>query len=299
MSEEISHAGIVAVVGRPNVGKSTLVNALVGNKVSIVTAKPQTTRHRIMGVRNEGPRQMVFIDTPGIHEQTKRRMNRLMNQAAESVADDADVVLFVIQACEWTAEEDRILKRLRGLDVPVGLIINKVDRFPQREELLPFIARCSDRMDFAFVVPLSATHEQNLDAAISELMPRLPESPPLFPPGQDTDQRPETIAAEVVREKLMERVHQEVPYALAVQIDSMESSARLNRIQVTIWVERESQKAIVIGREGQVLKQIGTRSRRELEARWDKRVFLDLRVKVRGGWPDDERLLGEMGIKPE
>lgn len=299
MTDNIQHAGMIAVIGRPNVGKSTLVNALVGSKVSIVTAKPQTTRHRVMGVVNREASQMVFVDTPGIHEETPRRMNRMMNRAAESVAADADVVLFLVSAGEWGRAEEQILAQLRESSVPVGLVVNKVDRYPQKEELLPFLAECGDRMDFAFVVPLSAQRAQNLDALEKEIIARLPESPPLFPPQQKTDQSPRMLAAEVVREKLMERVHKEVPYAVAVQVENLETSGRLCRLQVIIWVEREGQKGIVIGEHGAVLKQIGTASRKELEARWGCRVHLDLWVKIRGGWPDDERILGEMGIAPE
>lgn len=299
MTEEIRRAGMIAVIGRPNVGKSTLVNSLVGSKVSIVTAKPQTTRHRVMGVVTRDAAQMVFIDTPGIHEETPRRMNRMMNRAAETVAADADLVLFLVTAGEWGQAEERILAQLRELSVPVALVVNKVDRYRQKDELLPFLAEYDERMDFAFVVPLSALREQNLEALQQEIVKHLPESPPLFPPEQETDQSPRMLAAEVVREKLTERVHREVPYAVAVQVENLEEEGHLRRLQVIIWVEREGQKGIVIGDQGAVLKQIGTAARKELEARWDCRVHLDLWVKIRGGWPDDERILGEMGISPE
>ncbi|MCP1726678.1 GTP-binding protein Era [Natronospira proteinivora] len=299
MSNEVRYAGLVGVVGRPNVGKSTLVNALVGEKVSIVTAKPQTTRHRIMGVSTRGDRQFVFVDTPGIHSDTPRRMNRDMNRTAQDAARDADVVLFLIQAGQWNEEDQAILKGLKKLSVPVGLVINKVDRLDDRKELLPFMEELTQAADFHFVVPLSALKKENLEPLMDELSVFLPESPAFFPADQHSDQSPQMVAAEVIREKLMLRVHQEVPYALAVQIQSFKREGRLRRLEAIIWIERDGQKGIVIGKGGQVLKAIGTAARKELESLWDCRVHLDLWVKVRAGWPDDPRLLGSMGIGGE
>jgi GTP-binding protein Era len=299
MSSEVKRAGLVGVVGRPNVGKSTLVNALVGEKVSIVTAKPQTTRHRIMGVLNRGEEQFVFVDTPGIHSDTPRRLNKAMNSMARETARDADVVLFLVQAGEWTEEDRAIARGLKGLDVPVGLVVNKVDRVGDKTELLPFMQKLNDELDFNFIVPLSALKKDNLDPLLEEVAVFLPESPAFFPQDMHSDQSPEMIAAEVIREKLMLRVHQEVPYALAVQVQSLKREGRLNRVEAIIWIEREGQKGIVIGQGGQVLKAIGTAARKELESLWGGRVHLDLWVKVRSGWPDDPRILGSLGIGSE
>lgn len=299
MTDEVTQAGLVGVVGRPNVGKSTLVNTLVGEKVSIVTAKPQTTRHRIMGVLTEAGRQYVFVDTPGIHSDTPRQLNRNMNRVARDAARDADVVLFMVQAGDWRDEDRAIVDGLRRLDVPVGLVINKVDQVKDKAELLPFIEKVSSEMEFHFIVPLSALNADNMAPLLSEVAAFLPESPAYFPQGQHSDQSPEMVAAEVIREKLMQRVHQEVPYALAVQVESLKREGRLIRLQAIIWIEREGQKGIVIGQGGTVLKAIGTSARKELEAIWSKRVHLDLWVKVRAGWPDDPRILGSMGIGSE
>jgi len=299
MSNDVHYAGLIGVVGRPNVGKSTLVNALVGEKVSIVTAKPQTTRHRIMGVTTRGDRQFVFVDTPGIHSDTPRRMNRDMNRTAQEAARDADVVLFMVQAGQWNDEDRSILKGLQKLSVPVGLVINKVDRLEDRNALLPFMEELSQAADFSFMVPLSALKKENLEPLLDELAQFLPESPAFFPAEQHSDQSPQMVAAEVIREKLMLRVHQEVPYALAVQIQSFKQEGRLRRLEAIIWIEREGQKGIVIGKGGQVLKAIGTAARKELESVWGCRVHLDVWVKVRAGWPDDPRLLGSMGISGE
>jgi GTPase len=299
MSEEVTQAGLVGVVGRPNVGKSTLVNALVGHKVSIVTAKPQTTRHRIMGVLTLDACQYIFVDTPGIHSDAPRRMNQAMNRVAQTAARDADVVVFVVQAGKWTDQDMRILDALKQLDLPVGLVINKVDQIQDRDSLLPFIAKLQKMADFAFIVPLSALKKDNLTPLLEELRPYLPESPAFFPHEQHSDQSEQMLAAEVIREKLMERVHQEVPYALAVQVESLEREGGLIRLGAIIWIEREGQKGIVIGQGGKVLKDIGTAARKELAEYFGKRVHLDLWVKVRPGWPDDPRLLGRMGISSE
>jgi len=299
MSNEVRQAGLVGVVGRPNVGKSTLVNALVGQKVSIVTAKPQTTRHRIMGVLTREETQFVFVDTPGIHKEAPRRMNRDMNRTARDAARDADVVLFMVQAGMWTEEDQAVLKGLASLNLPIGLVVNKVDQLKDRSELLPFIEKMSQQGEFSFIVPLSALKGDNLEPLLAEVQAYMPESPAFFPAGQFSDQSPQMVAAEVIREKLMLRVHQEVPYALAVQIQSLKQEGRLKRLEAIIWIEREGQKGIVIGKGGQVLKAIGTAARQELEKIWGGKVHLDLWVKVRSGWPDDPRLLGSMGIGGE
>jgi GTPase len=296
---EGTKAGLIAVVGRPNVGKSSLVNALVGDKVSIVTAKPQTTRHRAMGVLTQGDRQYIFVDTPGIHRNTPRRMNREMNRAAAAALNDADVVLFVVEAGRWNEEDQMVLDLIGKARVPAGLVIAKVDTLPDRARLLPFVEGLASRHDWEFVVPLSAKRRENLEALLAELGSRLPESPLLFPSDQVSDQSEAMQVAEAVREKLTLRVHRELPYAVAVQVEKLEREEGVLRAEVTIWVEREGQKAIVIGEGGRVLRDIGTAARKELEARYGLRVWLGLWVKVREGWPDDRRQLSRMGLSPE
>lgn len=301
MEAEGFRAGLIALVGRPNVGKSTLLNALVGRKVSIVTHKPQTTRHRIMGVRHEAGHQFVFVDTPGIHLNAKRALNRTLNKSAQAVLDDVDLVVLVVEALRFTEEDDHVLRRLRGRD-NVVLVINKVDQVKDKDALLPFIAGMSERMNFAAVVPLSALKTRNLEPLLDELRARLPESPPLFPEEQLSDRDERFMVAEIVREKLMERLHEELPYSLTVTVDQMTveppkgKGPGLVRIGATMWVEREGQKAIVIGEGGSMLRTIGRMAREELETRFGRKVFLELWVKQREGWADDPRQLRQLGI---
>lgn len=303
-SKEI-HAGLIALTGRPNVGKSTLLNALVGRKVSIVTAKPQTTRHRIMGVRHEPGYQFVFVDTPGIHLNAKKALNRTLNRAAQAVLDDVDVIVFMIEAMRWTEEDENVLASLRGRD-NVILAINKVDRVKEKDLLLPFIAEAARKMNFLAVVPLSAQNADNLGALLKELRPRLPDVHPFFPEGQLSDRDERFFVAEVLREKLMQRLHEELPYSLAVTVDQLEhepgkkeGQRGLLRIGATIWVEREGQKKIVIGHKGDVLKAVGREAREELEAHFGRKIFMETWVKTRESWADDERLLRQFGIEEQ
>lgn len=294
--------GLVGFTGRPNVGKSTLINALVGRKVSIVTHKPQTTRHRIMGVRHEPGFQLVFVDTPGIHLNAKRALNKTLNRSATAILDDVDIVVFVIEALRFTDEDDNVLRQLRGRD-NVVLAVNKVDQVKDKAELLPFLEETAKRMDFAAVVPLSALKARNLEPLLDELRARLPESPPFFPEEQHTDRNEQFQVAEIVREKLMERLHEELPYSLTVTVDQLQheppqkaGQRGLVRIGATVWVERDGQKKIVIGAGGGMLKQVGRMAREELEQRFGRKVFLELRVKTREAWADDPRQLRQLGI---
>lgn len=295
MASEEFRAGLVGLTGRPNVGKSTLLNALVGRKVSIVTHKPQTTRHRIMGVRHESAHQFVFVDTPGIHLKARRALNKALNKSAAAILNDVDIIVFVIEAMRWTEEDDNVLRQLRGHD-NVILAVNKVDQVRDKDQLLPFIAETSKRMNFAAVVPLSALKEKNLQPLLDELRQRLPESPPFFPPEQVTDRSERFIVAEIVREKLMERLHEELPYSLTVTVDQFVEDGRLLRIGTTVWVEREGQKSIVIGASGSMLKQVGRSAREELEVRFGRKVFLEIWVKTREAWADDPHQLRQLGI---
>lgn len=303
MQAETLRAGLIGLTGRPNVGKSTLLNALVGRKVSIVTHKPQTTRHRIMGVRHEPGHQFVFVDTPGIHLNAKRALNRTLNRSAKAILDDVDIIVFVIEALRFTDEDDNVLRQLRGRD-NVILAVNKVDQVKDKEELLPFLTDMAARMAFAAIVPLSALKSKSFEPLLGELRQRLPESPPFFPAEQDTDRGPQFMIAEIVREKLMERLHEELPYSLTVTVDQYVDEPPkvegrgdgLLRIGATIWVERGGQKSIVIGAGGSMLKQVGRAAREELEVRFGRKIFLELWVKLREAWADDPRQLRQLGI---
>ncbi|MDX1454171.1 MAG: GTPase Era [Gammaproteobacteria bacterium] len=288
-------AGIIALAGRPNVGKSTLLNALVGQKVSIVTSKPQTTRHRIMGIRHEPGCQFVFVDTPGIHLGGKKALNRSLNRAAESALSDVDWIVFVVEALKITDEDRTVLEKLASHD-NVILAINKVDKIKDKDALLPFIAQLSEKMAFAAIVPLSALKGSNTEALLAELRPRLEESPPLFPAEQSSDRGEQFMVAEIVREKLMERLRDELPYSLTVTVDQYENDGSILKIASTIWVERDGQKKIVIGQKGAAIRAIGAAARSELEQRLDTRIFLELWVKVKDSWADDERSLRQFGI---
>lgn len=292
-----TRCGFVAVVGRPNVGKSTLINAIMGKKISIVTHKPQTTRHRILAVHTEGDTQIVFVDTPGIHRKATKAMNRLMNRTAASALADADLVLFIAEATHWTEEDDDVVYRFRSTETPVIAVLNKVDRVHPKERLLEAIAALSKRHEFAEIFPLSALKKHNLDALMAVIPSFLPESPPLFPQEMQTDRSAEFQAAEVIREKLMLMLHQEVPYGLTVQIERYESDDDRLTINAVIWVDRDSQKGIVVGKGGKVLKTVGQSARLELREQLGCRVHLELWVKVKDNWSDSEQDLMRLGYE--
>lgn len=292
-------SGMVTIIGRPNVGKSSLLNALVGQKVSIVSHKPQTTRHRIQGVLHHERGQVVFVDTPGLHRQESRALNRVMNQAAAGAIHDVDLILFMIEAGRWTDEDQAVLHRLEGLPTPVALIVNKIDRVADKEKLLPQLQKLTALRDFAFVVPLSALKGSNLDGLVDEILARLPEGPPLYPEDMVSGNDLGFTVAELIREKLIRSLHQELPYTTAVEIESYKREGNLDRIHAVIWVEREGQKKIVIGEGGAQLKAIGTAARRELERMLDRKVFLQLWCKVRENWSDDPKALKRFGISPD
>lgn len=288
-------AGFVALVGRPNVGKSTLLNHLVGQKISITSRRPQTTRHRIHGIKTTDAGQAVFVDTPGIHASQKRAMNRYLNQTAGTALLDVDVIVWVIDRPEWLAEDELVLERIKASGAPVILVINKVDWLEDKALLLPFLEKAEAVHPFAAMIPVSALKGSNLDVLESNIMELLPEGEPIFPEDQVTDRSVRFMAAEIIREKLLRALGLEVPHALTVEIEQFKIEGGLTRISALIWVEREGQKAIVIGTKGEVLKKVGERARLDMEKLLDGKVFLQLWVKVKEGWSDDERALRSLG----
>ncbi len=287
--------GLVAVVGRPNVGKSTLINAVMGRKVSIVTAKPQTTRHRILAVHTGADAQIIFVDTPGLHRKAGKAMNRLMNRTAASALADADVVLFVSDVTHWTVEDDDVLRRLKTCRAPVIALLNKVDKVHPKEALLVALQTMSERHDFTEIIPISAQKRDNLDQLMAIIPGYLPESPPLFPEDMHTDRSPDFHAAEIIREKLTLVLHQELPYGLTVQVERYVTEASGVSINAIIWVERDSQKGIVVGKNGGVLKKIGRAARLEIAEQLHRPVHLELWVKVKSNWADNEKDLLSLG----
>jgi GTP-binding protein Era len=293
------HCGIAALVGRPNVGKSTLLNALLGRKVSIVSPKPQTTRNRIHGVLTRPQYQIIFADLPGLHTNEQRAINRYMNRTALASLADADVNVFVIEAMRFTADDERALRELVAARRPIVLVINKIDRVTPKEKLLPFIAQLSSRADFAAVVPLSALKRRNLSGLAESIARFLPTSPQLYPPEQITDASQQFMAAEIIREKLTLRLQDELPYGITVEIENLgpaEDEPGKLLIHAVIWVERTGQKAIVIGRAGERLKEIGRAARLELKQHFGQPVHLELWVKVKQDWSDDAAALRRFGF---
>ncbi len=288
-------AGFVALVGRPNVGKSTLLNHLVGQKISITSRRPQTTRHRIHGIKTTEAGQAVFVDTPGIHASDKRAMNRYLNKTAGAAFGDVDLVVWLIDRAAWLPEDELVLQRIQAAGTPVILAINKIDRIEDKDQLLPFLQAAAEQHDFAAMVPLSALKGSNLEVLERAIMDLLPEGELIFPEEQVTDRPMRFMAAEVIREKLLRSLGQEVPHALTVEIEQYKQDGALTRISALIWVERQGQKAIVIGKQGEVLKKVGERARHDLERMLEGKVFLQLWVKVREGWSDDERALRSLG----
>ncbi|HUO82932.1 MAG TPA: GTPase Era [Gammaproteobacteria bacterium] len=288
--------GYAAIVGRPNVGKSTLLNAMLGEKLSIVAPRPQTTRHRILGIRTDERGQILFVDTPGLHPGRGRVINRLMNRTAAAALADADVALFVIEALRWTAEDAAVLERLSpGKTL---LVINKVDRVVPKAQLLPFLEETAARGRFAEVVPVSALTGANVELLPELILDRLPAGPALYAADQITDKSMRFLAGEIIREKLTWRLRDELPYGIAVEVERYEEAAGGVLVAAVIWVERESQKPIVIGRGGELLKTVGRAARLELKARIGRPVHVELRVKVKENWADSERALRELGYDP-
>jgi GTP-binding protein Era len=295
MSTPVHRAGHVAVIGRPNVGKSTLVNALVGAKVSITSNRPQTTRHRLLGIATFGHGQLLLVDTPGIHREQKRAMNRWMNRAARGALEGVDAALLVIEAGRWDDEDTLAYDALREAGVPVVLAVNQVDRVKDKATLLPFLAKVSDGREFAAVHPVSALKRKGLEPLVDSLLALMPEQPPLYAEDEITDKSQRFLAGELVREQLMRLLGAELPYATTVEVERFVEEGRMLRIGAVIWVEREGQKAIVIGKGGERLREIGSRAREQMERLFGAKVFLETWVRVREGWSDDEAALRTLG----
>jgi GTP-binding protein Era len=293
----MSKSGFVSIIGRPNSGKSTLLNRLVGEKVSIVTDKPQTTRHVVRGIVTRPEGQITFLDTPGIHKPIHRMNERMMKSVRESIAD-VDLVLLIVDAsASFGRGEEFTLELVKPVTTKKILLLNKIDRI-QKKELLPIIGRYSKAAEFEEIIPISALKGENVESLFSEIFKHLPEGPMFYPADQISDQQERTIAGEIIREKLILATEEEMPYSTAVVVEQFEEGEKLYRIMATVFVERESQKAIVIGKGGQKLKVIGTEARKELETFFGRKIFLELHVKVKKGWRDDEEMLKSLGLGP-
>lgn len=287
--------GYVALIGRPNVGKSTLMNRILGQKLSIVTAKPQTTRQQIAGIKTTERGQVIYIDTPGIHLAAKKALNRYMNRIARASFHDVDLVLFLVEAGRWTKQDENVVRSLKAVDVPVLLVVNKIDLLPDKSKLLGFLEQEAKSGRFDEVLLVAARSGDGVDDLEARVMRRLPFSRPFYDEDQFTDRSERFLAAELVREQLMLRLHQELPYALTVEIEEFKRERGVLRIGAIVWVERKGQKQIVIGKGGDVLKQVGSRARRALEELFEEKIFLRMWVKVSRDWSDNERALKQFG----
>ena len=297
MPEAEFRSGFAALVGRPNVGKSTLLNTLIGQKVSIVTPRPQTTRHRIVGIAHLPGAQIAFVDTPGLHHHGSRALNRAMNRTAATSLNDADVVVLVVEALRWTAEDDLALERVVTSKLPAVLAVNKVDKVRPRERLLPYLAEIGTKHTFAAVVPLSASKGDNVEALRDTIAAQLPVGPAMYAEGDLTDRSLEFRIAEMIREKLTLELNQEVPYGVAVEVERLAEEEGQLTVDAAIWVDREGQKPIVIGAKGERLKRVGRSARIALNDLLGRRLHLNLWVKVRENWADNARALKQLGLE--
>jgi len=291
--------GYIALVGRPNTGKSTLLNRLIGQKISITSRRPQTTRHRIIGIKTLANAQLVYVDTPGLHGYSGRAMNRHMNRTASMAIRDVDVVVFLVEGLRWTPDDDLVLAELERLDCPVILAVNKVDLIADKEILLPGLQALSDKRVFTQIIPLSARRGDNVAELESCVESLLPLGAPFFPDDQVTDRSERFLVAERIREKLFRKLTRELPYGLSVEVEHFRRERYTLHIHALIWVERQSQKGIVIGKQGAVLREVGQQARIEIEKMLESKVNLKLWVKVKEGWADDERALKSLGYSDD
>jgi len=290
--------GFVAIIGRPNVGKSTLLNKILGQKISITSRKPQTTRHRVMGIDTEGDYQTIYVDTPGLHSEEKRAINRLMNRAAATSIGNVEMVFFLLEGTQWTGDDEMILNKIRKScqDTPVICVVNKEDNVQIRSELLPHLQWLGAQYDFEAIMPISAKHGDGVEKLVSLAKGALPLGQHHFPEDYITDRSQRFMASEIIREKLMRFMGDEIPYSVTVEIEAftMQPNGVFN-VSALILVEREGQKRMIIGKKGEKLKQVGREARKDMEEMFDNKVFLELWVKVKSGWADDERALNSLG----
>ena len=292
-------SGYIAIIGRPNVGKSTLLNHLIDQKISITSPKPQTTRHRILGIKTIEETQFIYVDTPGIHQKEPRALNRYMNKMARGMLQNVDVLIFVIEGVHWTAEDEGVLGLLANVPCPVILAINKIDTLKDNALLLPLMDRLSKQRDFYCMIPISAvegTHLAKLESKVKEL---LPENPHIFAADQKTDRSLFFLISEIIREKMVRNLEQELPYTLTVQVDHFKDEEGVQHIGAIVFVERKGQKIIVLGKKGERIKTISTQARQSLELFLKKPVYLRLWVKIKEGWTDDKRALAGLGYPEE
>ena len=288
-------SGFIAVVGRPNVGKSTLINELIGQKLSITSHRPQTTRHRIHAIDTSDNYQMVFVDTPGIHIGNKKAINAYMNRAASSTISDVDIIIWLIETGKWTREDNRVLEHINKTDIPVIVCINKIDKLKSTDEVLPFIQLVGEKYQPNEIFPLSAFSKNHTKSLRKLILKYLPQRDAIFEPDYVTDRSEKFIVSEFIREKLMRHLEDELPYDLTVEIDKYQLDGNMQRIAATIYVDKLSQKTIVIGHKGEMLKLIGTEARKSVEGFLERKVFLQLWVKVSSGWSDNKKALASMG----
>lgn len=287
-SKNHSKCGYVAIIGRPNVGKSTLLNGILGQKLSITSNKVQTTRHSILGIHTQADVQTIYIDTPGLHERAKRALNKHMNRVASQSIHGADVIIFLVEALQWQSDDELAFNIVKNAECPVILVINKIDKVPQKEELLAYLDNLKDKMNFSAMVPVSAKKAEQIEVLEKVITSHLPEAAFVFPEGQLTDRSEHFLAAEIIREKLTHFLNQELPYSLTVEIEQFEYLPKFLRIAGLIIVETPGQKIIVIGEKGKMLKQVSIAARLDMEKLFGIKIFLQLWVKVRHGWPDED-----------
>jgi GTP-binding protein Era len=295
METETSRCGYVAIVGRPNVGKSTLLNHLLGQKISITSRKPQTTRQRVLGIKTEADHQIIFVDTPGLHKDAQKALNRYMNRTASAAIRDVDLVLLVVDRTAWTDEDSMVLEQIQQSGRPCLLVVNKVDLLEDKSALLPHLQVLADKGQFAAILPVSALRRHNVEELEQEILKFLPVSEHFFPEDQITDRSQRFLAAEIVREKIMRQLGEEIPYSISVEIEEFALDGELLNISALIFVERKGQKIILVGEGGSRLRSIGTDARRDMELLFDCKIMLRLWVKVKSGWSDDERALRSLG----
>jgi GTP-binding protein Era len=294
-NDQVQKCGYIAIVGRPNVGKSTLLNHILGQKLSITSRKPQTTRHNLLGIKNYNNTQFLFVDTPGLHKDQKKALNRYMNHSVTTAIKDVDVIVFVVEKLQWLSEDELVAQRLANSNVPVILAINKVDQIENKETLLPHLQHLTNTLNIQDVVPISALQSQNLDRLLDVIRLHLPENDHFYPEDQLTDKSSRFLAAEIVREKITRQLGDELPYQMTVEIETFKELEKIIHIDALILVEREGQKRILIGDKGARIKQIGQQAREDMERLFDSKIMLKTWVKVKSGWSDDERALRSLG----